>query len=138
MEIAAISGLVRPDDVHRALAAGATGYIFKATPAVQMLSLARKVLNGDCVLPDGMAVRPDFSGTSGQTAFDVQGLTERQQEVLRLLCTGQSNKVIGGELGISEKTVKGHVTAIFKWLDVVNRTQAVLAARQRGLFTGGR
>jgi two-component system, NarL family, nitrate/nitrite response regulator NarL len=136
VEIAAVSGSVRPDDVHRALAAGATGYIFKATPASQMLALMRRVLNGDRVLPAGMAERPDFSDSSLLPISDQQGLTERQKHVLRLLCTGQSNKIIGSELGMSEKTVKGHVTAIFKWLDVVNRTQAVLVARQRGLFSG--
>lgn len=135
-EIAAISGSVRPDDVHRALAAGATGYIFKATPASQMLAMMRRVLNGDRVLPAGMAEQPDFSDSSLLPISDQQGLTERQKHVLRLLCTGQSNKIIGSELGMSEKTVKGHVTAIFKWLDVVNRTQAVLVARQRGLFSG--
>jgi two-component system, NarL family, nitrate/nitrite response regulator NarL len=134
VEIAAISGSVRQDDVHRALAAGATGYIFKATPSSQMLVLMRKVLNGDRVLPEGIAAQPDFSESSVLPMSDTQGLTERQQHVLRLLCTGQSNKIIGAELGMTEKTVKGHVTAIFKWLDVVNRTQAVLVARQLGLF----
>jgi two-component system, NarL family, nitrate/nitrite response regulator NarL len=134
VEIAAISGSVRKDDVHRALAAGATGYIFKATPAAQMLVLMRKVLDGDRVLPEGISAEPEFSDSALAPISDAQALTERQQHVLRLLCTGQSNKVIGAELGMSEKTVKGHVTAIFKWLDVVNRTQAVLVARQRGLF----
>jgi two-component system, NarL family, nitrate/nitrite response regulator NarL len=136
VEIAAISGSVRKDDVHRAMAAGATGYVFKATPAAQMLMLMRKMLNGDRVLPEGISAEPEFSDSAIAPISDTQGLTERQQHVLRLLCTGQSNKIIGAELGMSEKTVKGHVTAIFKWLDVVNRTQAVLVARERGLFVG--
>jgi two-component system, NarL family, nitrate/nitrite response regulator NarL len=136
VEIAAISGSVRPDDVHRAIAAGATGYIFKATPAPQMLMLMRKVLNGDPVLPEGIVIPNGLTDTCASTVSEAHGLTERQQHVLRLLCTGQRNKIIGAELGMSEKTVKGHVTAIFKWLDVVNRTQAVLVARERGLFAG--
>jgi two-component system, NarL family, nitrate/nitrite response regulator NarL len=134
VEIAAISGSVRRDDVHRAIAAGATGYIFKATPAPQMLMLMRKVLDGDRVLPDGVTAEPDFSDSSVAPISDAHCLTERQKNVLRLLCTGQSNKIIAAELAMSEKTVKGHVTAIFKWLGVVNRTQAVLAATQRGLI----
>jgi DNA-binding NarL/FixJ family response regulator len=62
------------------------------------------------------------------------GLTARQIEVLRLICAGQSNKEIARVLGLSDKTVKVHVTAIFKGLNVVNRMQAAAAAKLAGLF----
>lgn len=60
-------------------------------------------------------------------------LTERQTEVLRQLCRGLSNKEISRELELSEKTTKSHITAIFKALGVVNRTQAAAAARRAGI-----
>jgi two-component system nitrate/nitrite response regulator NarL len=62
-------------------------------------------------------------------------LTERQTEVLRQLCRGLSNKEISRALDLSEKTTKSHITAIFKVLGVVNRTQAASAARRVGIVT---
>jgi DNA-binding NarL/FixJ family response regulator len=62
------------------------------------------------------------------------GLTQRQLEVLQAICGGLSNKDIGLKLELSEKTVKVHVTAIFRALNVVNRTQAVNAARAAKLI----
>ena len=61
-------------------------------------------------------------------------LTSRQIDVLRLLCQGRSNKEIGRTLGVSQKTVKVHVTAIFKALNVANRTQAAAMADKAGLI----
>jgi DNA-binding NarL/FixJ family response regulator len=61
-------------------------------------------------------------------------LTDRQIDVLRLLSAGQPNKTIAYQLQCSEKTVKAHITSIFKALNVVNRTQAAAAARQAGLI----
>ena len=70
-----------------------------------------------------------------QAIPDVGLLTLRQLEVLSRVCQGKTNKQIATELGLSEKTVKAHVTAIFKVLGVVNRTQAVLVARRVGMMT---
>ena len=67
----------------------------------------------------------------------LSGLTARQLEVLRLLALGKPNKVIARELGLSEGTVKIHLSAIFRVLDVNNRTEAVLAAQQLELDLGG-
>ena len=63
-----------------------------------------------------------------------QVLTLRQLEVLALLCEGRSNKRIAHELDLAEQTVKGHVTAIFRGLRVLSRTQAMLRARELGLL----
>jgi len=81
----------------------------------------------------------DTASTEGQSAdhgFPKSGvsLTSRQIDVLRLLCEGRSNKEIGRMLGVSQKTVKVHVTAIFKALNVVNRTQAAAKADKAGLI----
>ena len=86
----------------------ALGFIPKSTPPGKLLPAIRQVLAGEA-------------------------LSARQLDVLRLICVGKSNKFIAQELALSEKTVKGHVTAIFKSLDVVNRTQAALNAQARGL-----
>ena len=69
----------------------------------------------------------------GVKEHDVNLLTLRQIEVLSRVCQGKANKQIATELGLSEKTVKAHVTAIFKVLGVANRTQAALAARSVGV-----
>ncbi|NLG87333.1 MAG: response regulator transcription factor, partial [Firmicutes bacterium] len=61
------------------------------------------------------------------------GLTAREEEVLRLLAHGQSNKQIGATLSISEKTVKNHVTSIFRKIGVGDRTEAALYAIRKGL-----
>jgi DNA-binding NarL/FixJ family response regulator len=63
-----------------------------------------------------------------------QVLTLRQLEVLTLLCEGRSNKRIASELDLAEQTVKGHVSAIFRALRVLSRTQAMLRARELGLL----
>jgi DNA-binding CsgD family transcriptional regulator len=63
-------------------------------------------------------------------------LTLRQLEVLLRICRGRTNKQVATELGLAEKTVKAHISAIFKVLGVVNRAQAVLVARRVGMITG--
>jgi DNA-binding NarL/FixJ family response regulator len=75
-----------------------------------------------------------YGGISGQPApHAIAQLTDRQIDVLKHLCTGLSNKEISARLGIAEKTVKAHVAAIFKTLNVVNRTQAAHAVREAKL-----
>jgi DNA-binding NarL/FixJ family response regulator len=79
---------------------------------------------------------PTTADESCRAALEVgERLTERQIEVLRQLCRGLSNKEISRALDLSEKTTKSHITAIFKALGVVNRTQAASAARRAGIVT---
>ena len=61
-------------------------------------------------------------------------LTQRERQILRLIVSGHSNKQIGRELGISEKTVKGHLTNLFQRIGVQDRTQAALWAEREGIF----
>jgi DNA-binding NarL/FixJ family response regulator len=121
-----------PADVRQALRAGARGYCPKSAGFSTLLAALRLVLGGEVYVPPLMAavaLPPEAASAQADRL-----LTERQLTVLRLLCAGQPNKVISRELGLSEKTTKAHVTAIFKALGVVNRTQAVLAATSRGLL----
>jgi DNA-binding NarL/FixJ family response regulator len=73
---------------------------------------------------------------AGPSLPDIGHLTVRQLEVLSGVCQGKTNRQIASELELSEKTVKAHVTSIFKVLGVVNRTQAVLVARRLGMLPG--
>jgi DNA-binding NarL/FixJ family response regulator len=124
-------------DVRQALAKGAFGYVPKSASQHTLLSAIRMVLDGDLYVPPlilsetPLSYAPDPRGAAASTG---SALTTRQIEVLKQLSQGKSNKGIALELGLSEKTVKAHVTAIFKALDVINRTQAAAAGREAGLI----
>ena len=131
-----------PADVRAALAAGARGYCPKSAGNQTLMSALRLVLAGDIYVPPLMALEdssaapaptPVLAISPAASAAPVH-LTERQHEVLRLLGQGQPNKEIARALGLSAKTTKAHITAIFRGLNVLNRTQAVLAARAAGLL----
>lgn len=124
-------------DARKALAHGALGYVPKSASQHTLLSAIQLVLNGDIYVPPlVLAEEAAPRSPSPRTGTDPggPGLTTRQIEVLRLLCQGLSNKAIAFELVLSEKTVKSHVTAIFKALEVINRTQAVAVGRRIGLI----
>ena len=117
-------------EVTAALRAGALVFVSKAVSphvltGVVADALAGKVQNARWITPDGE------QAVAGE---DLPDLPPRQREVLTLLCQGHSNKEIGLRLGLAEITVKMHVSAIFRALDVASRTQAVLAARRLGLY----
>ncbi|MBW8845960.1 MAG: response regulator transcription factor [Burkholderiales bacterium] len=120
-----------PEDVRRALRAGARGYCPKSSRPATLLAALRLVMSGQIYVPPFMALTAE---APADVAVDPSGLTPRQREVLRELGQGKSNKEISHALGMHEKTVKGHVSAIFRCLGVVHRLQAVEAARSAGLI----
>jgi two-component system, NarL family, nitrate/nitrite response regulator NarL len=135
-----ISAHEEPADVRRALSLGALGYIPKSTPPNILPDALRLVMGGGVYVPPLFLHATRQAGTPAAPPA-VQGelsgdgvLTGRQADVLVLLSQGKSNKLIARDLELSEKTVKAHVTAVFRALGVVNRTQAALAARRRGLI----
>jgi len=113
-------------DVRRVLNAGASGYIPKSATAQTVVSALQLVLSGNIYVPPLLVTAParaaDHGGHDGPRTL--AQLTERQIDVLKYLRDGLSNKEISANLGIAEKTVKVHIAAIFKTLNVVNRTQA--------------
>ena len=136
LPVIVLSSYEDPEDVRRALGLGALGYVPKSALPQTLLSALRLVLAGDIYVPPLMVDAAARGGPSAPAA-DVGrhgALTERQREVLQLLSEGLSNKDIGRALNLSDKTVKAHITAIFKALDVVNRTQAASAARRAALL----
>jgi two-component system nitrate/nitrite response regulator NarL len=132
-----LSSSENPADVRSALANGALGYVPKSAAEHTLLSAIRVVLNGDVYVPpfvmiENASTQPGTLRTADRTDRPV--LTDRQIEVLQRISEGQLNKVIAAELGLSEKTVKSHITAIFKALNVMNRSQAAAAGREAGLI----
>jgi DNA-binding NarL/FixJ family response regulator len=113
-------------DIHRALGAGAQGYVIKGMPYQTLVEALQRVHKGGRFLPPPVA-RALASRMPGSD------LSAREQEVLFLLASGKSNKDIASLLGITEATVKCHVSAILVRLDVSDRTEAVVTALQRGL-----
>lgn len=122
------------EDMRRAMAAGAAAYVPKSAAPATMLKAAGLALRGEVYLPPVMTLAP-AADPAAALAPAAELLTDRQLDVLRLVCAGRSNKFIAYELGVAEKTVKGRITAIFKALNVDNRTQALLKASRLGLFT---
>jgi len=123
--------------MRKSLDRGASGFIPKSTSHDVMLSALNLVIAGGVYIPPGMLNEgseeqhgENDKSVSGSDADIKARLTERQLEVLRLLAKGHQNKMIAKSLGVSEHTVKIHVTAILKALGVKNRTQAVLVAQQ--------
>jgi two-component system, NarL family, nitrate/nitrite response regulator NarL len=137
LPVIVLSSSEDPEDVRRALASGALGYVPKSASPKTLLSALQLVLQGNVYVPPLML---DEAGSGANKAKTERSpgasprLTERQIDVLKLLGGGLSNKEIALELGLSEKTVKVHVTGIFKALNVVNRMQAASAARQANLI----
>ena len=127
-----LSSSENPADVRRALAAGALGYLPKSSSPQTMMSVLRLVLAGEVYVPP-LLLKEEAAPHNGKAGARPDTLTDRQADVLRLLARGLSNKEIGRELLVSERTVKAHVTAVFKSLGVVNRAQAVETARRAGL-----
>ncbi len=124
--------------VLQAVNLGAAGFIPKTSSSRVMLSALKLVLSGGVYLPPALLEQGGGQGDgTGPMASEsaVSFLTPRQREVLTLLGQGKSNKEIARVLQLAEGTVKLHVTAILKALNVNNRTRAVVAASQLGLTT---
>jgi two-component system, NarL family, nitrate/nitrite response regulator NarL len=137
LRIIVLSSSENPSDVRLALKSGASGYVPKSASPRNILSALRFVLSGEIYVPPLMLdLEPAMADGSARVAPEPgERLTERQTDVLRQLCRGLSNKEISRALDLSEKTTKSHVTAIFKTLGVVNRTQAAAAAKRAGIVT---
>lgn len=132
--VVVVSGENDRETVLAAIEAGASGFIPKsASPAVLTMAL-RLICAGGIYLPDGVLAARQTQPAQVDTAqVLLPSLTERQIEVFKALVRGMPNKAIGRLLEISDATVKVHVSAIFRALDVKNRTEAVYAAARKGL-----
>jgi DNA-binding NarL/FixJ family response regulator len=128
--------------VYEAMKAGASGFLLKSAPPAKLIEGVRTVAEGDALLapsvtrrlvedfvrrpPPGHAVPPELGD-----------LTDREQEVLRLIARGLSNGEIAAQLVVSEATVKTHVNRVFGKLRLRDRVQAVVLAYETGLVAPG-
>ena len=120
--------------VIQALKAGASGYVLKDSDAGAIVSSVLAVVAGERVMASAVANRVLEMLTGATTPKEFyDGLTAREVEILKMLATGMANKQIAYKLGISEKTVRNHVSNMYEKLDIYDRAQAVLYAVRKGL-----
>ena len=119
--------------VFGAIQAGAKGYLLKGSPAPELVRAIRHVHGGGTYLSPTIGAKLANHAVRGPRR-ETSLLTPRELAVLRLVAAGQSNRQIADSLGITERTVKFHVTAIFNKLGADNRAQAVALAGRRGLL----
>jgi len=126
--LAVVSADDDPAAVRAMLALGVSGFIPKTEPPAVIASAVRLILAGGVYVPPRLMT--GGAPPANVNGAPASGLTGRQTDVVRLLARGLSNKAIARELGVSEGTVKVHLLAVFRALDVRNRTAAVLAAQR--------
>lgn len=115
------------EDIHRAMEAGARGYVPKSCEKDMIVRAIRTVATGSLFLPPELARRLAERNTQ-------VSLSARELEVLRLIAQGKANKQIAAELALSEATIKTHIAHILAKLDAPDRTRAVTVAMERGLL----
>jgi DNA-binding NarL/FixJ family response regulator len=124
------------DSLFAAMRAGARGYLPKDSDSADLVRAIRAVAGGDVIFGESIATRLQAffaTGPSRAAADPFPELTDREDEVLELIAQGQANREIGARLGISDKTVRNHVANIFNKLQVADRGQAIIRAREAGL-----
>jgi DNA-binding NarL/FixJ family response regulator len=121
------------EQILRALDAGAIGYLLKDAEPDELARAVRAAARGEAPLDPRAGRALLYARTAGSP---LDGLSEREREVLAMVARGLPNKLIARELSISEKTVKAHLTSVFRTIGVTDRTQAALWAERHGLGAG--
>jgi DNA-binding NarL/FixJ family response regulator len=124
------------DSIFSALRAGARGYLLKGADQEQIRAAIRAAANGEIIFGTELAARMLAYFTASASARPPQvfpQLTDREREVLDLVAQGRANTAIAAKLGLSQKTVRNHVSNILTKLQVADRAQAIVQARDAGL-----
>lgn len=124
------------DSVFAAMRAGARGYLLKGADQKEILRAIRSIANGEAIFAPAIAQRliSFFANPSPPVPPQTfPELTEREREILTVIAQGHSNIEIADRLGLSQKTVRNHVSNIFNKLQVADRAQAIVRAREAGL-----
>jgi DNA-binding NarL/FixJ family response regulator len=126
---------VHADDVHvfQGIKAGAAGYLLKDCTPEDLSRAINTVYAGDTIMAPEIARKMLLAFEEAEGETSAPRLTERELEIITSLARGRSNKQIARDLSISEKTVRNHISNIYKKLHVYDRTQAVLYAIREGL-----
>jgi two-component system nitrate/nitrite response regulator NarL len=122
------------DDVMQALKGGAIGYILKGIGGRELVAIVKELAQGRSYVSPSLAARilsAMREGGGTRRSHPVDDLSKREEDILRLVAEGRSNKEVGRQLNIQEKTVKHYMTAILQKLHVRNRTEAAVMARDR-------
>lgn len=127
--VVVVSADEEPATIRACIDAGASGYIPKSTRREIFSAALAVVVDGGIYLPAVLRANPVASPKPS-----LEALTTREREVLDGVCRGEANKAIARRLGVSDATVRAHLSAVFRALSVTNRTQAALVARERGLI----
>ena len=114
------------EDVHRAIQAGASGYLLKGLSSAELASAIETVHGGGRVIPEGLAAR--FKERKQR-----KDLSGRELQVLQQIVLGRSNKEIATSLGVGEESVKTYLRSLFQKLGVSDRTQAAIEAVRQGI-----
>ncbi len=120
------AGYEGDEDIHRAIQAGASGYLLKGLSSQDLASAIQTVHNGGRVLPEALALR--FKEREQR-----KGLSTRELQVLQQIVLGRSNKEIASEMQLGEESVKTYLRSLFQKLGVVDRTQAAVEAIRQGI-----
>jgi DNA-binding NarL/FixJ family response regulator len=133
-----LTTFVDPDALLRAVRAGAKGWLLKDAPVDELVTAIREVAGGGIhlqpALTSGLVRGFEAFGANVESVETGETLTEREHEVLRLMAGGYANREIGEALGVSERTVKNHVSSVLGKLGVRDRTRAVLKALEKRLL----
>ena len=140
ISVIVVTMLEDDDSVFAAMRAGARGYILKGADKAEMLQAIRAVAGGQALFGPAIATRlMNFFRDIGATAHPVSTpqifpeRTDREREILDLIAQGLSNTIIAERLVLSPKTVRNHISNIFSKLQVADRAQAIVRAREAGL-----
>jgi DNA-binding NarL/FixJ family response regulator len=114
------------EEIHRALQAGASGYLLKGLSTAELVEAVEAIHAGRTVIPPALAER-------FRQRISRKDLSPRELEVLQLIVSGRSNKEIATELGVGDESVKSHSKSLFHKLGVADRTQAAIEAIRHGI-----
>jgi DNA-binding NarL/FixJ family response regulator len=138
-----ITMLEDDDSLFAAMRAGARGYVLKGADKAEMLKSVRAVAQGEAVF--GPAIANRLSGLFEQASSSSQEqensklfpeLTDREREILEIIALGRNNQEIASQLHITMKTVSNHISNIYNKLQVTDRAQAIILARDAGMGNG--
>jgi DNA-binding NarL/FixJ family response regulator len=139
IRVVVVSMLEDDDSIFAAMRAGASGYLLKGSDRDELLSALRAVSLGEVIFGAAIArrVMAFFTGRpSAAAAIAFPELTDREREILERIAHGDPNPVIARTFGLTDKTIRNHVSNILNKLQVADRAQAVARARDAGLGTG--
>ena len=136
IKIIMLTGSPDEDDVLTALKAGAQAYVLKGVLARELVNIIHTVQAGEGYVTPTLAANllmemTSLTASEQESAETLHELTDREREILELIATGKSNKEIGLQLHLTEKTIKHYVTNILQKLQVQSRVQAALLAQQK-------